>query len=219
MEITYLGHSSFKIKTKTGTVVTDPYGAMTGLKMPTVSADIVTVSHSHDDHNNIKAVSGTSRRKEPFVITEPGEYEVEGVSVFGFSTFHDNSSGKDRGDNVVYVIQAEDLRILHLGDLGHELTEKMIEELDGIDIVMVPVGGHYTVDAERAIKVIESIDPYFVLPMHYRTPAHDEKVFGQVDEITKFTTSFAHTVKTLKSLNVTKLSLPQDVTEVIVFES
>lgn len=218
MEISYLGHSSFKIKTKTGTLVTDPYGSMTGLKMPSVSADVITVSHAHEDHNNVKAVSGTSRRKEPFVIDSPGEYEVEGVSVFGFSTFHDAQGGKERGDNTIYVIQAEDLRILHLGDLGHELTEKMIEEIDGIDIVMIPIGGFYTVDADKAIKIVESVDPYFVLPMHYRTAAHDEKTFGKVAELAKFTSAYAHTVKTVKSLNVTKLSLPQDITEVIVFE-
>lgn len=217
MEISYLGHSSFKIKTKTGTVVTDPY-TLPGMKMPAISADIVTVSHQHPDHNNVSSVSGTARREKPFVIAEPGEYEVEGISFFGYQTSHDDSSGKERGENTIFIIQAEDLRILHLGDLGHELPDKLVENLEGIDIVMVPVGGKYTINAETAFKVIEKIDPFYVLPMHYRTPAHDEKMFGDLTDLATFTTAYGHSVRTVKSLSVSKISLPQDVTEVITFE-
>lgn len=219
MEISYLGHSAFRIKSKTGTVVCDPFGSMTGLKMPKVAADIVTLSHAHDDHNNSGAIDGTTRREKPFIISEPGEYEIEGISVFGYQTFHDNSEGRERGSNIIYVIQAEDLRLLHLGDLGHELAEKQVTELDGIDVVMVPVGGQYTINAETAIKVIEAVDPYYVLPMHYRTEQHDSKVFGKLTDLEEFTKAYAHTVRTVKSLNLTKLSMPQDVTEVVVFEN
>lgn len=219
MEIAYLGHSCFKIKTKTGTVVTDPYGAMTGFKMPAVAADVITISHDHGDHNNIAGVTGTARRKDPFVITEAGEYEIDGISIFGYQTFHDGTDGKDRGNNLIYVIQTEDLRILHLGDLGHTLSEKLIGELDGIDAVMVPIGGTFTIDSETATKVIESIDPTYVIPMHYKTKAHDEKAFGELTDLTKFTASYGHTVRPVKTLTLSKLSLPQDATEVIVFEN
>lgn len=219
MEISYLGHSCFKIKTKTGTVITDPYGAMTGFKMPAVSADAVIISHAHEDHNNNAGVTGTSRRKEPFIISEAGEYEIDGISIFGFQTYHDSSEGKERGKNLICVIQAEDLRILHLGDLGHVLSDKLIEDLDGIDVVMIPVGGFYTINAETAVKVIESIEPSYVLPMHYKTKAHDEKAFGELTDLTKFTESYGHTVKSVKTLLLSKLSLPQDTTEVITFET
>lgn len=218
MEISYLGHACFKIKTKSGVVVMDPYGAKTGLKLPSVSADIVTVSHSHDDHNNVEGVVGTVRRKEPFAITDSGEYEVEGISIFGYQTSHDQKNGEERGENVIFVVQTEDLRVLHLGDLGHELTEKLLDELNGIDVLMVPVGGVYTIDPETAVKVIEAIEPTFVLPMHYQTPSHNKETFKDMADVAKFTALYGHNTRTVKSLNITKLSLPQDVTEVIVFE-
>src|SRR5579885_2961426 len=99
MEITYLGHSSFKLKGKNGTVVTDPYDSSIGLVLPSTSADIVTVSHQHSDHNATQKINGTTRRQKPFLITDPGEYEVGGISVFGMSTFHDAENGAQRGTN------------------------------------------------------------------------------------------------------------------------
>lgn len=219
MEISYLGHSCFKIKTKSGVVVTDPYGKSVGLTMPSVSADLVTVSHmGHGDHDEVGAVAGTSRRERPFVISEPGEYEVEGISVFGYPTFHDASEGSERGKNTIFVIQAEDLRILHLGDLGHMLSEKTLSELENIDVVMVPVGGKYTIDAKTAVEVVAKLEPYYVLPMHYKTDKHDPKVFGELDGVDKFVTAYEHGSRAVKSLNVSRLGLPEDLTEVIVFE-
>ena len=219
MEISYLGHSCFKVKTKTGTVVMDPYGNIGSLKLPTLSADVVTLSHQHQDHNNTSAVSGTARRAQPFVITEPGEYEVEGISIFGYPTFHDAKEGAERGSNTIYVVQAEGLRVLHLGDLGHPLSEKLIDELDTIDVLMVPVGGFYTIDAKVAGDVVASIEPTYVLPMHYRTPGHDEKTFGEVAGVDAFVAAYGHGSRTVKTLSVTPQSLPADSTEVILFES
>ena len=218
MEITYLGHSAFKIKTKTATLVTDPYGKMTGFVMPAVSADLITVSHHHEDHDNIKAVSGTARRANPFVIDSPGEYEIEGISVFGYQTYHDAENGAKRGNNVIYVIQAEDLRILHLGDLGHKLSKEIIDELDGIDVVMIPVGGDYTVDAKMAAEIAAELEPYYVIPMHFKTEKHDDKTFGQLATVEEFVKEFQHGSRTVKNLSISKLGLPEDLTEVILFE-
>lgn len=218
MEISYLGHACFKIKTKTGTVVMDPFGKMTGFSMPSVSADVVTVSHSHEDHDATSAVSGTARREKPFIINEPGEYEVEGISIFGYKTFHDNKEGKERGDNNVFIVQAEDLRVLHLGDLGHMPEEKLIGELDGVDILMIPTGGIFTIGSQEAVKVAEAIDPYYVLPMHYKTDKHQMETYGELEGVESFIKNYGHNEKSVKSLNVSKLSLPQDVTEVITFE-
>lgn len=217
MEITYLGHSSFKIRTKQGTLVTDPYDSQTGPKLPSVSADIVTVSHQHHDHNYVKAVSGTARRKIPFVVSEAGEYEVEGISVFGYQTFHDDKEGKERGNNTIYVVQAEDLRILHLGDLGHDLSEKLIDELDGIDVLMIPVGGVYTIEAKLAAELAGKIEPTYLIPMHYKTPAHDEKSFGEMTDFDKFVEIFDRPVKEVESLSLSKASLPADSTELVKF--
>lgn len=218
MEISYLGHSAFKIKTKSATLVTDPYGKSVGFAMPSVSSDIVTISHrGHGDHDEIGAVSGTARRKAPFVIDEPGEYEVEGISVFGYRTYHDKKEGAERGSNTVYVIQAEDIRILHLGDLGHQLEKKTLDEIERVDVLMVPVGGVYTLDAKEAAEVVAVLEPTYVLPMHYRTDKHDQATFGMMATVEEFVKAYEHGSRSVKSLAISRLSMPEDLTEVITF--
>ncbi len=170
MEIAYLGHSCFRIKGKKNIIITDPYKDNVGFKMPRASADIVTISHHHQDHNNIDVIKGTTKRKEPFVIDGPGEYEVNGVSIFGIASFHDDSGGSKRGENTIYLINLDGLRLAHLGDLGHKLSEEQLEELNGVDILFIPVGGTYTIDDNQAIEVIGQIEPRIIVPMHYKTP-------------------------------------------------
>lgn len=170
MEVTYLGHSCFRIKGKKNIVVTDPYEDYVGFEMPRVSADIVTVSHHHQDHNNISAVKGTTKRKEPFIVDGPGEYEISGISIFGIASFHDSSRGTKRGENTIYLITIDNLRLAHLGDLGHKLTEAELEELNGVDILFIPIGGTYTIDDNEAIEVIGQIEPQIIIPMHFKTP-------------------------------------------------
>jgi len=171
MEIQYLGHSCFRIKGKNAVVVIDPFNPTDlGLKLTKVTGDIVLVSHDHFDHNYLSGVEGTERRKEPFVITGPGEYEVSGVAIAGIPTFHDETNGSLRGNNTVYVIHLDDLRVVFLGDLGHKLADKQLEEINGTDILMVPVGGVVTMDAKQASEVITQIDPKIVIPMHYKLP-------------------------------------------------
>lgn len=219
MEITYLGHSAFKIKTKSGTLVTDPYGKMVGFSMPSVSADVVTISHrGHGDHDEERAVSGTARRKSPFVIEEPGEYEVEGISVFGYGTFHDSVEGAERGGNTIYVVQAEDLRILHLGDLGHMLSDSLIDELNGVDVLMIPVGGEYTIDASQAAELVGKIDPTYVIPMHYKTPQHEPEAFGKLTTREKFVEVMGLPTKETTTLSLSRGGLPAETTEVVMFE-
>lgn len=163
MEIVYLGHSSFRLKGKQASVVTDPYAAAVGKFPRDIEADIVTVSHGHPDHNEVKAVKGT-----PFVIDGPGEYEVKDVSVVGVHSWHDSNEGADRGANTMYVIEMDGLRIAHLGDLGHKLSEAQLAEIGPIDIVMVPIGGTYTIDPKMANEVVRQVDPWIVIPMHYQ---------------------------------------------------
>ncbi len=164
MDITYLGHSSFRIKTKSATIVTDPFNPdMVGIKLSPVEADIVTVSHEHEDHAFVQKVTGVKK-----VIQGPGEYEVSGVSIMGFPSFHDTKEGGERGKNTIYVYEAEGLRLAHLGDLGHELSDELVSQMGTIDILMIPVGGVYTIGSKEATLVESKIDPYFVLPMHYK---------------------------------------------------
>lgn len=196
MEITYLGHSAFKLKGKVGTVVTDPFGSDVGFKMPSVSADVVTISHNHFDHNALKVVSGTTRREKPFVVENPGDYEVGGISVFGFKTYHDPAEGKEKGENYVYAIDIDGVRIVHLGDLGHELTKEMVEELGSVDVLLCPVAGAFgIIDAKKAIEIIRAIEPSYVIPMHFLTPEHDQKAFIGMQTLEDFLKAYGVTKK------------------------
>jgi len=164
MDITYLGHSSFKLKGKEASVITDPYSNETGLKYPKVEADIVTISHEHTDHNNFKAVGG-----EPKIINGAGEYEIGGVSIFGVPSYHDEKGGEERGRNTIYVINVDGVNVCHLGDLGHKLTAEELEEIGTVDVLLIPVGGVFTIDAAGAVEVVSQLEPSIVIPMHYKT--------------------------------------------------
>ena len=167
MEINWLGQSAFKIKGKTATVVTDPFDPqMLGIKLPKVEADIVTISHDHGDHNNLDGVSGYS-----FVATGPGEYEIKGVAFVGIASWHDAKDGAERGKNTIFTFNVDGVRVCHLGDLGQEaLTDTQVEEIGQVDILMIPVGGVYTIDAATAAKVVAQLEPRIVIPMHYLDP-------------------------------------------------
>lgn len=171
MEIKFLGQSCFQIKGKKVTIVTDPFDPeAVGLKLPRLSAEIVTVSHHHSDHNNFSAISGTPQKSQPFVVDGPGEYEISEVRIIGITSFHDKQQGKNRGKNTIYNIELEGLRITHLGDLGHKLTEEQIEEIGSTDILLIPVGGTYTLGPEEAAEVVSQLSPSIIIPMHYQLP-------------------------------------------------
>jgi len=215
MEITYLGHSSFKLKGSGGTVVTDPFDSYVGFNMPSSSADIVTVSHDHKDHNNTKPVGGTARRKKPFVVNHPGEYEVGGISVFGVKTAHDDNGGVERGDNTVYSILIDGVKVCHLGDLGHELTQNQLSEIGSVDVLLCPVGGVFTIDPKMAVKTIQALEPSYIIPMHYKTPEHDTNVFGELNTLEEFLKEYGAEVTPEAKLSTTKERLPEE-TELVV---
>lgn len=219
MDITYLGHSCFKLRSSAGTAITDPYDQATGLKLPKVSADIVTSSHNHHDHNNVSAVSGTARRNQPLIIDQPGEYEASGISVFGFRSFHDDKQGAERGSNTIFVIHIEGIKVGHLGDLGHELSDKQTEIIDGIDVLLCPVGGRYTINPTQALKVAASIQPSIFIPMHYNRSGLNQDTFGQLATLKDFLQEAgAQDPQTTDKLTVTSASLPDEM-EIIVLES
>lgn len=145
-------------------MVVDPFSKETGLTPPRFRADLVLVTHDHYDHSNAESLTGT-----PFIIKDPGEYEVKGVYVKGIQTFHDKSKGKERGVNTIYQIKLEDMSILHMGDFGEgTVGGETLDEFDDVDILMIPVGGKYTIDGEEAAKVVKEIEPKVVIPMHYK---------------------------------------------------
>jgi L-ascorbate metabolism protein UlaG (beta-lactamase superfamily) len=217
MEITYYNHSSFKLRGKNGTVITDPYQNSIGMSLPSLSADIVTTSHGHDDHNAVEKISGTARRAKPFIVSDPGEYEVGGISVFGVPTFHDAEKGEQRGTNTVYNILIDDIIVCHLGDLGHELTTEQLEAIGEVHVLLVPVGGFYTIDPKTAIKVIQQIEPFYVIPMHYRSEKHSE-MFKDVATLADFLKEYGASPTAQPKLNVEKNKLPEE-TELVVLEA
>jgi len=177
MKIKWYGHASFLIETKGKKIVTDPYvpnafgGSITYGPIPDV-VDIALVSHDHDDHAGVKYLKGN-----PMVIKE-GEKSVEGIKIKGISSYHDSSRGRDRGPNTIFVIESEGLRVCHLGDLGHVLTEDQIKEIGDVDILFIPVGGTYTIDARDADEVVSQLKPRIVIPMHYKTPKCNFPISG-----------------------------------------
>ncbi len=165
MKIQYLGHSSFKLTESTGTtIVTDPYSPEIGFRMPSVSADAVTVSHHHFDHDNVSAVGGNPR-----IIDSEASYELPGVEINAVKSFHDNVRGKKRGENVIFKFRMDGIDVCHLGDLGESCTAELLELILPVDVLLIPVGGNYTIDAETAKEYVDRLMPEIVIPMHYRS--------------------------------------------------
>ncbi len=217
-KITWAGQSCFQITVSNGkdheaSIVIDPFDEKIGLKVPNFSADIVLSSHGHDDHNNVGDVKG-----EPFVIENPGEYEVKGVFVQGVDSFHDDSLGKERGRNTIYTIEAEDIRFCHLGDFGQkQLTDEQLELIGKVDILMIPVGGKYTIDSSEASKVIGQIEPKIVIPMHYALP----KLKVELDEVEKFLKAMGKKdITPVDKLTIKQSALPKEgAMEVVVLQN
>lgn len=181
MDIKYLGHSAFHIKGKTDSVVCDPFDPkMVGLSFPKIEAGIITISHQHQDHNFVQAVTGAT-----LTLDIPGEYEKQGIRINGYPSFHDNKKGEERGGNTLFRIEVDGVSILHCGDLGHTLDDEIIEEIGSVAVLLVPVGGHYTIDAAKASAVVAAIEPSIVVPMHYKTAKHDSS-FEEMAELSVF---------------------------------
>jgi len=185
MIIQWKGQSCFQILFSQGknnhvSIVVDPFDESCGLRVPKLEADILMVTHQHSDHNNIKAVSSPAGSgPEPFLIQGPGEYEIKEVFVQGIPAFHDNAGGKEKGINTIYTIEAEEMRICHLGDLGQrELTSEQIEKIGEIDVLLIPIGGIYTISAKEAVKIMSQIEPSIIIPMHYQLPKLKMKLDG-----------------------------------------
>lgn len=190
------------------TLVTDPFDKETGLKVPNFEADIVTVSHDHHDHNNVSALRGT-----PFVIECAGEYDYKGILVEGIDSFHDEKKGEERGGNIIYRIEVDDISVAHLGDLGTVLDNTQLEKLVGTDVLLIPVGGKYTLDAKKAVEVISQIEPRIVIPMHYKT---DGLKIDDLDSIDKFIKEIGLTPSYEEKLKISKKDLPVEDMELVI---
>jgi len=182
MKIRWNGHSSFTITGKNGLViVTDPYepgafGGGIGYQQIDVQPDIVTVSHDHDDHNYTAGFSGDFA-----VVRKAGEFK--GVTFDALDTYHDENKGANRGENLVFAFAVDGVRICHLGDLGHPLSDEQAEKLGAVDVLLLPVGGHFTIDYLQAADVVNKLKPKIVIPMHFKT----DKCGFPIAEVSAFT--------------------------------
>lgn len=212
MEIIWLGHSCFQLRGKNVTLITDPFTPQQGYSLGKVNAPIVTVSHNHTGHNYVQGVGGNPR-----VVRGPGEYEISDVLITGVAAFHDSKRGQELGRNTIYVIHMDDLVICHLGDLGHTLQEAQLEEVADADILLVPIGGHNTINATQAAEVISQVEPRIVIPMHYRTEASAGSR-PDLEPLDKFCREMGvEAINPLPKLTVTRNSLPQE-PQVVILE-
>ncbi len=203
MDIKWYGHACFRLKERGAVAFTDPFPLQgMGYSRPKSKADVVTISHEHPNHASLDGFSTT-----PFVITRPGEYEVNGIFVTVIRTYHDTKQGAERGFNNVVLFQFEDLSVCHLGDLGHVLSQEEVEKLSSVDVLLVPVGGEGTLSAAQAAEVISLIEPYYVIPMHYKTDTYA----GKMEGVEKFLKEMGATApQVTDELRLTRSSLPEE---------
>src|SRR5205085_12031362 len=209
MEILWLGHSCFQLRGKNVTLITDPFSPQLGYSLGKINAPIVTISHNHNGHNYVQGVGGNPR-----VVRGPGEYEVSDILITGVASYHDNKRGQELGRNTIYVIHIDDLVVCHLGDLGHTLQEEQLEEVADADILLVPIGGHNTINAAQAAEVISQVEPRIIIPMHYRPSAGETP-----NPLDKFCREMGvETINTQPRLLITRNNLPAE-TQVVILES
>lgn len=215
MKIEWFGHSAFLITSREGKrIITDPYragsyGGDVGYKPINTEADIVTVSHDHDDHNDTSTILGS-----PEIVRGTGKKEAKEIEFTGIPSYHDTSKGRERGPNTIYTFELDGLKICHLGDLGEALSEEQIGEIGEVDILFIPVGGFYTIDARVASSIVETLKPRVVIPMHYKT-----EVLGfPVAEVDEFLEGKEIAKRIGKSeIEITRENLPSQ-TEIWVLE-
>lgn len=190
MKLDYLGHSCFKIESNEFSIVFDPYapGSVPGLKDLNVSANLVLCSHKHGDHSCVEAVKIKTSYFNPYKIAQ-------------IKCYHDEVLGQKRGSNIIHVVENENLKIVHLGDLGHEIDDELMKELENTDVLLIPVGGHYTIDAATAKKIVDKMNPGCVIPMHYRS---SKSGYDEIDVVDSFLSYFEEVEYLNESLIVTK---------------
>ena len=167
MQITWYGHSCFLLTSESGySILTDPCDQDTGYELSDLVCDAVTISHEHRDHNCLAIVAGT-----PEIFRTPGEHRAGEISITGFTNYHDDEKGAHHGENIVFLYEIDGLNVLHLGDLGHMLSDETIKTIGAVDVLLAPIGGVYTINAKTATELADRLDAKVLIPMHYKTPA------------------------------------------------
>ena len=213
MKIQYFGHSCFKLTESTGfSVLTDPFSGI-GYELPRgITADVVTVSHDHYDHNNASAVAENSK-----ILRKDGFFDFDDVKIVGVKSYHDEKGGALRGENVIYKFRMDGLEICHLGDLGEECSAELIELLLPVNILLIPVGGKYTINAKQAKEYVDMLMPDIVIPMHYKTKNSNI----DIDKPQSFLEEFDEedvTISHKEELEFSREDLTKEKTKIILME-
>ncbi len=210
MTITWYGHSCFRLENKDTSILIDPFSSEIGLRPPKIKDNIVLVTHQHYDHNNIEGLP-----QESFLAQGPGEYEVKNIFIKGIQSHHDKNQGRERGLNTIYVIKMDEMTLVHLGDFGEEkLSEEQVEKIGDVDILMIPVGGVYTINYKEAVGVIHQIEPKVVIPMHYKI----DGLKVDIDGPEKFLKEMGLTPeKTEKVYKIQSKNLPAEEMRLVLF--
>ncbi|MDA8097558.1 MAG: MBL fold metallo-hydrolase [Clostridia bacterium] len=174
MNVKWLGRACFLLESAEGLLIlTDPFDQTVGYPLPNITVDVVTVSHQHFDHNAVGLLPG-----HPVVVEGDGDHTVKGVTFQGIATYHDNEQGALRGPNTVFVFEVDGIRVCHLGDLGHTLSEKQVAMIGQVDLLLIPVGGTYTIDGDEAFQTVSDLKPRTVVPMHFKANERETRISG-----------------------------------------
>ncbi len=190
----------------------DPYKSeFVGETLPKDVADVLLISHNHDDHNAAEVITGPINREKVFVIDKEGEYEIAGVLITALKTYHDKTNGDERGKNLIFSIIMDGMNVVHLGDLGHNLSASQVERLGSVDIMMTPVGGSISLTPEQVHEVVKEISPSYLIPMHYKT----DKTKGELttlEPLSKFLekNKYPVTAESVHKIKLDQSSLPDD---------
>ncbi len=210
MTITWLGYSCFKIQTKNATILIDPPAPEIGYKIGKQNVEIALITHEHFSHNNRDVIGG-----EALIFDKPGEFEAKDIFVYGIPSYHDKKSGEERGQNTMFLIEAEGISVAHLGDLGHPLTTEEKERLSDVDILMIPVGGGDSLGYKEAVEVINQIEPRIIIPMHFQISEQKTKLEG----VDKFAKEMGVSPKAeLDKLKISAKDLPEEKTQTIILQ-
>ena len=209
MVLTWFGHSCFRLEEKELSLLIDPFSKEIGLRPPKIKDQVVLITHHHPDHDSIEGLPADS-----LVIDGPGEYEAHGAYIHGITSYHDAVNGAERGLNTIYLIKLGGISLCHLGDLGQEqLTDEQLDLIGSPDVLLVPVGGKYTIDYKVAVAVVGKIEPKIIIPMHYRLP--DLKI--ELDSADKFLKEIGLTPEKVDKLKLSEKTLPTDEIKLVMF--
>ena len=215
MVISYYGISCFKIQSGDTVLAIDPFDKSSGLVPPRFQTDIVLCSHNHPNHNNVGSLA-PKQDAEVFAITTPGEYEIHGIQIRGIPSWHDAKSGAQKGKNIIYVLEWENMRIVHMGDYGEDkLRDELHETIGAPDVLILPIGGGDTIDAETAAKLITHIEPRIIIPMHYKI--HGMKT--KWDGVETFLKEMGEKASPEERLTIKKRDVPAENQRIVVLKT